>query len=219
MARNPRLALIVYSFFMSISSSGSGARGAGRSCDFLSDSIATVSPRAKIRCVLDGIDLVPYWVNSPECFSTDHKSKEESQKFLWGREDDTSCLDKNRDVVLNSSELSVRCGGIFSKYWKDVETPVFLITTQLEPTNFKATTCGVSAARNEDYSDYTIGWRQGMLALAEAISLYKPENGWFIPNCDNVPFLLDGSYSKERRTVTVPLLQEDQKMVNALQVF
>ncbi len=47
---------------------GSGARGVSHNCDFLSDSIATVNPSARVRCVLDGPDLAPYWVRSPQCW-------------------------------------------------------------------------------------------------------------------------------------------------------
>ena len=58
------------------SSSGSGARGAARNCDFLAESIATINPSARVRCVLDGIDFVPYWVQSPNCFTAEHRFKE-----------------------------------------------------------------------------------------------------------------------------------------------
>ena len=84
---------------------------------------------------------------------------------------------------------------------------------------FKETTCGVTRTRNEDYSDFAIGWRQGMLVMAEAMSEEKPDNGWFIPNCDNVHFLLGSKNAVARRTVRVPLLQEGDEQVNAFQVI
>ena len=83
---------------------------------------------------------------------------------------------------------------------------------------FSETTCGVSRTRNEDYSDFAIGWRQGMLVMAEAMSEEKPDNGWFIPNCDDLHFLLGTKNAAARRTVRVPLLQEGDEQVNAFQV-
>ena len=142
--------------------------------------------------------------------------QEESQKYLWGRQDDKSCLEENGDKV-NSTELARLCG-VFSKFWRHIDTPVFLTTTQLDPRYFEETTCGVSRTRNEDYSDFAIGWRQGMLVMAEAMSEEKPDNGWFIPNCDNLHFLLGTKNAAARRTVRVPLLQEGDEQVNAFQV-
>lgn len=119
---------------------------------------------------------------------------------------------------MNSTELARLCGA-FSKFWRHIDTPIFLTTTQLDPEHFRETTCGVSRTRNEDYSDFTIGWRQGMLVMAEAMSEEKPDNGWFIPNCDNLHFLLGTKNAAARRTVRVPLLQEgDEQQVNAFQV-
>merc|ERR1719264_2068683 len=197
--------------------SGSGARGPARNCDFLAESIATINPSTRVRCVLDGIDLVPYWVQSPNCFTAEHRLKAESQKDLWGRQDDKSCIEENADKV-NSTELARLCGA-FSKFWRHIDTPIFLTTTQLDPEHFRETTCGVSRTRNEDYSDFAIGWRQGMLVMAEAMSEEKPDNGWFIPNCDNLHFLLGTKNAAARRTVRVPLLQEGDEQVNAFQAI
>ncbi len=63
-----------------------------------------------------------------------------------------------------------------------------------------------------------------MLSMAEAMSVAKPDNGWFLPNCDSgVTTLLDGRNNKERRSVRVqafnPDAKEDQaESVNVLQV-
>ena len=142
--------------------------------------------------------------------------QEESQKYLWGRQDDKSCIEENRDKV-NSTELASRCG-VYSKFWRHIKAPIFLMTTQLDPEYFSETTCGVSRTRNEDYSDYSKGWRQGVLVMAQAMSEEKPENGWFIPNCDSVHFFLGAEHAAERRTVRVRLLQEEEQTVNAFQV-
>jgi len=197
--------------------SGSGARGAARNCDFLAESIAKVNTAATIRCVLDGVDFVPYWVQSPNCFNDKHQIKEESQKYLWARQDDKSCIEENRGKV-NSTELATRCG-VFSKFWRHIDTPVFLMTTQLDTEYFSETTCGVSRTRYEDYSDYSKSWRQGVLVMTQAMSVEKPRNGWFIPNCDSVHFFLGAKHAAERRTVRVRLLQEEEQTVNAFQAI
>ena len=75
---------------------GSGARGAARNCDFLAESIATINPSARIRCVLDGIDLVPYWVQSPNCFTAEHRLKEKPRSFCL-----TSTYSNQRCIFLS----------------------------------------------------------------------------------------------------------------------
>ena len=57
--------------------------------------------------------------------------QEESQKYLWGRQDDKSCIEEIEDKV-NSTELARLCG-VFSKFWRHIDTPIFLTTTQLDP--------------------------------------------------------------------------------------
>ena len=119
--------------------------------------------------------------------------------------------------MVNSTELARLCGA-FSKFWRHIDTPLFLTTTQLDPEFFQRTTCGVSRTRNEDYSEFAISWRQGMLVMAEAMSEEKPGNGWFIPNCDDLHFLFGADNAAARRAVRVPLLQEGDERVNAFQV-
>lgn len=53
--------------------------------------------------------------------------------------------------------------------------------------------------------------------MAEAISVTKPENGWFIPNCDKMPGFLNDKFANERRSVKVPQF-DGEKDVNVLQV-
>ncbi len=87
--------------------SGSGARGAARNCDFVSESLSTVgSAGQRVRCVLDGPDLAPYWVRPDRCSAP---KGDEAEKVLWGRQDDESCLSANRDSM-NSTELATACG-------------------------------------------------------------------------------------------------------------
>jgi len=57
-----------------------------------------------------------------------------------------------------------------------------------------------------------------MLALAEAMSLEKPSNGWFIPNCDEeVPSFFDDAHAKYRREVRVQLFG-GKESANVMQV-
>ena len=63
------------------------------------------------------------------------------------------------------------------------------------------------------------GWRQGVLTLAEALSVDKAKNGWFIPNCDEMPALLNAANADMRRTVRVPQLEDLETRANVLQVF
>ena len=83
--------------------------------------------------------------------------------------------------------------------------------------------------------DYEVGWRQGMLALAESLSLSRPDVGWFVPNCADggVATLLDGRNAQERRKVRVGVFddnvggggddlegeEEEEEKINVLQAF
>ena len=74
-----------------------GARGVGHGCDYLADAITNVNEKAEIRCVLDGPDLLPYWVHdsiAEERCEEDNTEAffEETTKLLWGRTDDESCV-------------------------------------------------------------------------------------------------------------------------------
>ena len=61
-----------------------------------------------------------------------------------------------------------------------------------------------------------------MVNLVESMSLEKPTNGWFVPNCDREGsgvYLAAGKEAKERRiAVTVPLFSNPDTRKNALQV-
>ena len=58
-----------------------------------------------------------------------------------------------------------------------------------------------------------------MLALVEAMSLEKPENGWFVPNCGDggVRALLGEEGAEQRRSVRIQLFG-GEGTVNLLQV-
>jgi len=62
-----------------------------------------------------------------------------------------------------------------------------------------------------------------VLAVAEAMSVQKPDNGWFLPDCEGGQAgsqgLLADSGSSERRSVRVRLLGKEREDVNALQAL
>ena len=98
--------------------SGSGARGVGHSCDYLAEAIATVNEDASVKCVLDGPDLIPYWLNDDvakdRCDTMEEDAFiEETTKELWGRTDDESCVRELENEV-NETTLAVTCG-MFSR--------------------------------------------------------------------------------------------------------
>ena len=80
--------------------SGSGGKGVGYNCDYVSSTMREVNPSVDVRCLADGPDFVPWWVKTgaEQCGGQDlHKL--ESEKFLWGRMDDESCVEKNEDFL------------------------------------------------------------------------------------------------------------------------
>lgn len=51
---------------------------------------------------------MPYWVNDCQ-EGTEADEISESEKLLWGRQDDESCIEENQDKM-NSSMLAKHCG-------------------------------------------------------------------------------------------------------------
>ena len=96
---------------------GSGISGAavGRTCDFLHDAVATVNGDVDVRCVVDGSpDFNPTWLGGqvPDCSSSVERDDDlEKTKFLWGRQDDESCVEALKDD-LNSTALAAHCGSL-----------------------------------------------------------------------------------------------------------
>ncbi len=62
-----------------------------------------------------------------------------------------------------------------------------------------------------------LAWRQGILGLAEALSLDQPDNGWFIPNCDDTTLFFSNRAVTQRRNVEIPLFVSGERK-NVLQV-
>ncbi len=200
--------------------SGSGARGVGHSCDYFSEAIATVNPNASVKCVLDSPDLIPFWLHDEVAHDRCNENQqeafiEEATKSLWGRTDDESCV-RELEPELNETSLARTCG-MFSQYWKYVQSPMFLIASQWNELDFNRITCNVPED-DEDYFTYNTLWRQGIMTLIQVMSLQQPANGWFIPNCqDQVLFLSDTSI-EQRQNVQVPLFVTGQDR-NVLQVL
>ena len=73
------------------------------------------------------------------------------------------------------------------------------------------------AAVNENFP--ISAWRRGMLQLAETMSNDKPDNGWFIPNCEDEKgsIFLDEANTARRQVTRVPLFSTGQDK-NVLQV-
>jgi len=200
--------------------SGSGARGVGHSCDYLSEAIATVNEAASVKCVLDGPDLIPYWLNDDvakdRCDTMEEDAFiEETTKELWGRTDDESCVRELENEV-NETTLAVTCG-MFSRYWKHIQTPMFIIASQWNQPDFDRITCDV-AENDDDFSTYASAWRHGITTMIQVMSLQQPANGWFIPNCQDQTFFFADDAIEQRRNVNVPLFVNGGEM-NVLQVL
>jgi hypothetical protein len=56
------------------------------------------------------------------------------------------------------------------------------------------------------------------MSLAEAMSLDKPENGWFIPNCEDGTLFFSSQSIEQRKNVEIPLFVTGDKQ-NVLQVI
>jgi len=167
---------------------GSGARGVGYNCDYVS----SLLPGVPVRCLADSPDMVPWWVKTDDCEKRDYE-KEEGEKILWGREDDESCVAEFKAEV-NSSELAHRCG-VWSRYWSHIHTPFFILGTQFDPASFSASPCLPETSAPE-YLEYELAWRRGVAALYESL-LANHSQSLFVSDCRAHGFL-DGALSDAR---------------------
>jgi len=200
--------------------SGSGARGVGHGCDYLAEAIATVNEKASVKCVLDSPDLTPYWLNDEiaqqRCNETGSEAFiDEATKDLWGRTDDESCV-RELENELNDTLLASSCG-MFSQYWKHVQTPMFIISSQWNEPDFNRVTCNVSQD-DEDYFTYSTLWRQGIMTMVQVMSLEQPANGWFIPYCQDQTLFFADEAIEQRKNVKIPLFVtgEESNVLNVL---
>jgi hypothetical protein len=184
-----------------LAGSGSGARGVGYNCDFVAEAMAEVNPSTNVRCLADSPDLSPWWVKREgQCNST--KKVEEEEK-LWSRKADASCL-KGVKQSGNSTARALSCG-LWSNYWQDISSPLFLIGSQLDPTTFASQPC-LPLDSSKEIGEYEEAWRAGMVALYEAVAASAPKNGLFLPTCSVHAFLSGGPQEAYFSQLEVPLM-------------
>merc|ERR1719219_2743642 len=140
---------------------------------------------------------------------------EETTKELWGRTDDESCVRELENEV-NETTLAVTCG-MFSRYYKHITTPMFIVASQWNQPDFDRITCDV-AENDDDFSTYASAWRHGILTMIQVMSLQQPANGCFIPNCQDQTFFFGDDAIEQRKNVNVPLFVNGGEM-NVLQVL
>ena len=160
-----------------------------------------MNPSTNVRCLADSPDLSPWWVKREEqCNSTQRVEEEEK---LWGRQADASCLRKVKQSE-NSTARAISCG-LWSNYWKDIRSPLFLIGSQLDPKSFASQPCLHLDSSNE-VREYEDAWRAGMVALYEAVAASAPKTGLFLPTCSVHAFLSGGPQERYFSQLEVPLM-------------
>jgi len=188
-----------------LAGSGTGARAVGYNCDYVSDALHSVNPGTEVRCILDSPDFTPWWVKTEECSGRDVNDVER-EHLLWGKRVDQTCMEESEK---NNSELFYKCG-VFSRYWKHVKTPFFLINSQYNPTYFDSSSC---APGDDDpqFAAYQLSWRRGVIALMQVLEDTRPDVGLFSANCDSHT-LLSGVLTPHYWTrLTVPLFDQEQE--------
>jgi len=188
-----------------LAGSGAGARGVGFNCDYVGEAMAAVKPEVDVRCLLDSPDLVPWWVQTEDCQGRD-LNKMELQHLVWGRQVDQSCLRDNKDS-LNSTQLYHRCG-LFSRYWEDIQTPFFLISSQYDPQYFESQPCRPERS-DPSYPSYQLSWRRGTVALLQSMMARRPGLSVFSPNCESHSLLTGLLAAPYWSGLAVPLLDSE----------
>ena len=169
-----------------LAGSGSGARGVGYNCDYVSEAISSVNPGADTRCLLDSPDLVPWWVRTEAetCRGRDLNTAEREQ-LLWAKQPDQSCVEAEAARTNSSVSEAAHVCGLFSRYWRHLATPFFLIASQYDPVQFSGAVCG-PAPTSPQLPAYQLSWRRGVLALLQAMVAARPgQVGVFSANCDS----------------------------------
>merc|ERR1712117_724562 len=190
--------------------SGGGARGVAYNCDYVRDAITAVNPQTDVRCILDGPDLVPWWLKTEQdtCKGQDYNSLEQ-EHYLWGKQADQSCIEEEEQTG-NTSEVFHKCG-VFSRFWQHVTTPFFLISSQYDPHYFDQNPCGPSETDSQ-FAAYQLSWRRGVIALLQVIQDTRQDVGIFSANCDNHSLLSGVLAQPYWSHLTVPLFDtEDQE--------
>jgi len=183
---------------------GSGARGVGFNCDY----VASLLPGVEVKCIADSPDMVPYWVTTDDCGRRDYE-KEETERILWGREEDESCLQHNKAEV-NSSELAHLCG-VWSRYWTYIDTPFYILGSQLDAESVSASTC-LPGPTDPTYEEFELAWRRGITALYESMLAGTEEarGQFFVPDCRLHSFLSGDLVDSRLGKLRVPSLHGNQ---------
>ena len=160
-----------------------------------------MNPSTNVRCLADSPDLSPWWVKREgQCNSTERVGEEEK---LWGRKADASCLKRVKQSG-NSTARALSCG-LWSNYWQDISSPLFLIGSQLDPATFASQPC-LPLDSSKEIGEYEEAWRAGMVALYEAVAASAPKNGLFLPSCSVHAFLSGGPQEAYFSQLEVPLI-------------
>ena len=159
-----------------------------------------MNPSTNVRCLVDSPDLIPWWVKTENCNNTQRVEDEEK---LWARKADASCLEAVRQSK-NSTARALSCG-LWSNYWKDISSPVFLIGSQLDPETFASQPC-LPRHNPKEIQEYEDAWRTGMVALYEAVAAGANQTGLFLPTCSVHGFLSGGPQEGYFSQLKVPLI-------------
>jgi len=181
-----------------LSGSGSGARGVGYNCDFVTSAMTGINPGVDVRCLADGPDFVPWWVKTQaqQCGGEDLHQLE-SEMTLWGRVGDSSCV-RDNEGVLSPALLARRCGWL-SQYWQDIATPLLIVASMFDPVYYSASRCTPSED-SAGYARYRAAWERGLVALGESVLASQPSlTSIFLPSCAGHA-LLSGSLAKHYTT-------------------
>ena len=180
-----------------------------------------MNPSTNVRCLADSPDLSPWsvmrymrltfvifstnrWVKREGlCNSTQRVEEEEK---LWGRKADASCLKRVKQSG-NSTARALSCG-LWSNYWQDISSPLFLIGSQLDPKSFASQPC-LPRDDAKEIGEYEEAWRAGMVALYEAVAASAPKNSLFLPSCSVHAFLSGGPQEAYFSQLEVPLIDSN----------
>jgi len=184
---------------------GSGARGVGYNCDYVS----SLMPGVDVKCLADSPDMVPWWLTSDLC-QDGQGGEEESLKLFWGREEDESCIRENK-LSVNSREVAHKCG-VWSRYWNYVQTPLFIVASQFDTNSLPDPGC-LPPAESEDYTEFEVAWRRGMAAIFESMLATDSGVSFFVPDCRTHGYLsMNGDTEIQFSRLTLNNLDDNKTM-------
>merc|ERR1719234_1561063 len=147
--------------------SGDAGRGVVEACDKLGK-----EREGRLSCIVDGGDLVPWWVEGEEEGCRERRQLEkEQQQVLWGGD------------LCNDVE---RCGPLAQRW----SSSLLVISAQLDVAQYTSNPCPLPL----ESEPLTLAWRGGVVALAEARAL-EESISLFVPNCPTSRPLLAGHWN------------------------